>query len=192
MKSQRFGAKQIALTALLLAVCIASQFFKNLSIFITGPIINACIALTVLFVNLPCGIILSVITPITAYLIAASPVMTMVPGIIGFIMGGNIVLAVGVHVLLAKGMLTENRPFLKPLLWLYAVIIAAAKGLFMGATISFWMLPTFIPEESPLRAKLPVFQTTFSLYQAITAAIGMVLVFILVPVLKKVVSSKEA
>ena len=107
-------------------------------------------------------------------------------------MGGNIVLAVGVHVLLAKGMIAESRPFLKPLLWLYAVLIAAAKGLFMGATISFWMLPTFIPEESPLRAKLPVFQTTFSLYQAITAAIGMVLVFILVPVLKKVVSNKEA
>ncbi|MCR5278416.1 MAG: ECF transporter S component [Lachnospiraceae bacterium] len=189
MESKKFGTKQIAITALLLAICIASQFFKNLSIFITGPIINACIALAVLFVNLPCGIILSVITPITAYIIAASPIMTVVPGIIGFIMGGNIVLAVAVALLVKPGFTTEKRPYCKPMLWLFALISALAKGLFMGATISLWLLPTFIPAESPLMNKLPVFQTTFSLYQFLTALIGMVYVFILYPVLKKVTSS---
>ena len=117
--------------------------------------------------------------------------MTVVPGIIGFIMGGNIVLAVGVQLLLARPFATEKRPFLKPLLWLFAVVIALAKGGFMGATISLWLLPTFIPAESPLMAKLPVFQTTFSLYQVITAFTGMVLVFILYPILRKVLLSQE-
>ncbi len=188
MESRKIGAKEIAITALLLAICIGSQFFKNLSIFITGPIINACIALAVLLVNLPCGIILSVITPITAYLIAASPVMTAVPGIIGLIMGGNIVLAVAVQLLL-KGIFTaEKKPLLKPLLYVFAVCSALAKGLFMGATISYWLLPTFLPAKGPLREKIAVFQTMFSINQFLTALIGMAYVFILFPVLKKVLA----
>ena len=43
-----FGTREIATTAILLAICIVSQIFKNLSIFITGPIINTCIVLAVL------------------------------------------------------------------------------------------------------------------------------------------------
>ena len=61
-KESKFGTRQIATTAVLLAICIVSQVFKNLSIFITGPIVNTCIVLAVLMVNLPCGIILSIIT----------------------------------------------------------------------------------------------------------------------------------
>ena len=62
-KENNFGTRQIATTAVLLAICIVSQVFKNLSVFITGPIVNTCIVLAVLMVNLPCGIILSIITP---------------------------------------------------------------------------------------------------------------------------------
>ena len=101
-KENKFGTRQIATTAVLLAICIVSQVFKNLSIFITGPIVNTCIVLAVLMVNLPCGIILSIITPITAYMIAMSPVMMAVPAIIIFIMLGNIVLAVAVEFLFKK------------------------------------------------------------------------------------------
>ena len=32
----------------MLAICLVSQFFKNLSVYITGPIINAALILTVL------------------------------------------------------------------------------------------------------------------------------------------------
>ena len=53
------------MTGVLLAICIVSQFFKNLSIFITGPVVNTCIILAVLMINLACGIILSIITPVT-------------------------------------------------------------------------------------------------------------------------------
>lgn len=187
-KVNKFGAKQIATTAILLAICIISQFFKNLSIFITGPIINTCIVLAVLTVNLPCGIILSVITPITAYLIAASPVMTAVPLIIPFIMLGNIVLAIAVNFLMKKDMMAEGKLVITLKNIITAVISALAKGVFMGLTISLWLLPAFIPEESKLRGKLSVFQTTFSVYQFITACIGMVYVFIIMTALKKVLN----
>lgn len=61
--------RQITVTAIMLAICIASQFFKNLSVYITGPIINAALILTVLYAGLACGIILSIITPVTAFLL---------------------------------------------------------------------------------------------------------------------------
>ena len=179
-----FGAKQITTTAILLAICIISQFFKNLSIFITGPIINTCIVLAVLMVNLQCGLILSVITPITAYIIAASPVMSAVPMIIPFIMLGNCVLALTVHFLLKKEIDKSGRNPVNLKCMILSILCALAKGLFMGITISLWLLPTFIPSESPLRGKMAVFQTTFSLYQFLTACIGFVYVFLIVFALK--------
>ena len=94
MNSKQSLTKQISLTAILLAICIASQFLKNLSVYITGPIVNLCIILTTVTAGLIWGIILSVITPVTAFLVAASPVMGAVPGIIPLIMAGNAVLAV--------------------------------------------------------------------------------------------------
>nr|WP_297708619.1 ECF transporter S component [uncultured Butyrivibrio sp.] len=184
MKKDLFGSKQIAYTAVLLAICIVSQIFKNLSVFITGPIINACIVIAVLTSGLVWGIILSVITPVTAYFIAASPVMMAVPGIIPLIMAGNAVLAIATNFLLKKDI--KNGKGLRDIKsYVKAVICAACKGLFMGLTISLWLLPTFIPAESPLMKKLPVFQTTFSVTQFVTACIGFVYAFIIWAVLSK-------
>jgi hypothetical protein len=189
-KRKYLGTKQIAITAVLLAICIISQIFKNLSIFITGPIVNTCLVIAVLAVNLPCGIILSIITPVTAYFIAASPVMQMVPGIIPLIMCGNIVLVVAVEFLLKKEL--NKADGLKSFKsYLLAVLCALLKGLFMGLTISLWLLPTFIPQDSKLYAKLSVFQTTFSVFQFITACIGFVYVFIIWAALGKALKRAE-
>ncbi len=177
-KTGLLSTRQITTTAILLAICIISQYFKNLSIFITGPVINACIALAVLIVNLPCALILSVITPITAYFLAASPVMMAVPAILLFIMMGNCVLAVMVHFLLRKDMSFLGKAPINPRNVVKAILCALAKGVFMGITISLWLLPTFIPVDSPLRGKMSVLQTTFSLYQFLTACIGFIYVFL--------------
>ena len=185
MKKNSFTAKEIATTAILLALCIASQVFKNLSIFITGPIINTCLILAVLMVNLPCALILSAITPVTAFFIASSPVMMAVPGILPLIMLGNAVLVITFHFLMEKDFKKGTGALKNPVNYVKAVLCAAAKGVFMGLTISLWLLPTFIPAESPLRGKMSVFQTTFSLYQFLTACIGFVYVFILWAVLRR-------
>ena len=55
----KIKTKQITVTAIMLAICLVSQFFKNLSVYITGPIINAALILTVLYAGMACGIILS-------------------------------------------------------------------------------------------------------------------------------------
>lgn len=173
-----FGTKEIVITAALLAVCIISQFFKNLSVFITGPVINACLIIAVLSAGLASGIILSIITPVTAYIIAASPVMMAVPGIIPLIMAGNAVLVLATYFLLKKD-LTDGKGLRDIKSYLKAIVCALLKGVFMGLTISLWLLPTFISEESPLIKKMPVFQTMFSTTQFITACIGFVYAFII-------------
>ena len=177
--------RDIALTAILLALCILSQIFKNLSIFITGPIINACIVLAVFEANLPCAIILSIITPITAYFIAASPLMMAIPVILPLIMLGNIVLAVVSFLLFKKNVNvvnTQNK--IVSFSW-KAIVAALAKGIVMGLTISLWVIPTFLPAEGPLRENMSVFQMTFSVFQFITALIGFVYVFVVLAVLRK-------
>ena len=175
---------RIATTAVLLAICVGSQFLKSLSVYITGPVINLCIILAVMTSGLPWGIILSVITPVTAFIIAASPVMSAVPLIIPFIMLGNVVLALGVHFLF-KPSVTRGKPLISIRSVITAVISCLLKGGLMGLTIGLWLLPAFIPEESPLMGKLPVFQTMFSVTQLITALIGFVYFFIIWKPVKK-------
>ena len=72
----KLTTKQIAMTAVMLAVCIVSQFFKNTSVFITGPIINAA-----------------------SFFITGSPIMAAVPAMFPCIMAGNIVLVLLVYFL---------------------------------------------------------------------------------------------
>lgn len=190
MKKSSFGTKEIVITAAMLAICIASQFFKNLSVFITGPIINACLVITVLAAGLVSGIILSIVTPVTAYIIAATPVMMTVPLIIPFIMAGNVVLVLATNFLLKKDLkygkgLRDIKSYIK------AVICSALKGLFMGLTISMWLLPTFIPADNPLLNKLPVFQSMFSVIQFATACIGFVYAFIIWAALSRLLKKGE-
>ena len=178
-KEKKFGAKQIAYTAVLLAICLISQVFKNLSIFITGPIINTCLVMALLTVNLPCAIVLCIITPITSFLITGAPIMSAVPAIIPLIMAGNAVLVVSSWILLKKDMIRAGRGAGGVISYLKALVCAALKGVFMWLTISKWLLPGFLPQQSPLFQKLPVLQTTFSLHQFITACIGFVYVFVI-------------
>ena len=170
--------RQIAVTAVLLAICIASQFLKNLSVYITGPVVNLCLILAVMTSGPVWGLILAVITPVTAFIIAASPVMTAVPGIIPLIMLGNAVFALSVQFLF-KPSVSGGKKLINARSILTAVLSCLIKGVVMGLTIALWLLPSFIPEASPLRGKLPVFQTMFSITQFITALIGFIYFFIL-------------
>ena len=94
-EAMKITTKQITTTAVLLAICIVSQFFKNTSVYITGPVINACLILAVLSVGIPCGIILSVITPVTSFFITGSPIIGAIPAIMPCIMAGNALLVLG-------------------------------------------------------------------------------------------------
>ena len=177
-------SKKIAITAVLLAICIVSQFFKNLSVYITGPIVNLCLILATMTAGLLWGSILALITPVTAFFIAASPVMTAVPFIIPFIMLGNEVLVLMVHFCFKPAVSAGSNAANSKSIAM-AVLSSVAKGCFMGLTISLWLLPTFIPQASPLRDKMSIFQATFSLTQFISALIGFLYYYIVrIPIRK--------
>lgn len=188
-KTKQSEVLKITITAMLLAVCMVSQVFKNLSVYITGPIVNMCLVLCLMTVGLKYALLLALITPVTAYFISAAPVMTAVPGIVPLIMAGNVVLVevafFFVRPTLKKNTLKNNVTYV-----ITSVIAAGAKGAFMGLTISLWLLPTFLPEASPLRKKLGVFQTMFSVTQFFTALIGFAYLFIVWQAVKKFFASE--
>lgn len=178
----KLTTKQIAITAVLLSVSIISQFFKNTSIFITGPVINACIILAALSAGLSCGIILSVITPVTSYFISGSPVMSAIPAIIPCVMAGNMLLAFSVTFFKNP---IKNRLSLPVSMAAGSII----KALFMGVSISLILIPLFLPEQ--MQPKMSAFQTTFSIVQLITAFIGSVYAYIIWIPLKKYLKNEN-
>ena len=175
---KKFNTKDLAWAAILLALCILSQFLKNLSVYITGPIINTCLIICALTAGLGWAIALSVITPITSFIITGSPIMSAIPLIIPCVMIGNIILVVCVALLKEKPNSRIGQP-------LSMVIGSVAKALFMGMVISMVIIPTMLPEK--MEPMMKVFQTTFSITQLITALIGSVFAFLIMIPLKKVI-----
>ena len=171
MKIRDDKTKALAYAAILLAICICSQFFKNMSVYITGPIINACLIIAVLTAGVWYASLLAVITPVTSFIITGSPVIAMVPLIVPFIMAGNEILVVFTH-------LFKNKS-----LPLGIGLGAAVKGAFMGVSIALIILPAMLPEK--LMGSLAVFQQTFSITQFITAVSGGVLAYLIYVPLKK-------
>ncbi len=176
----RLTTKQIATAGLLLAICIVSQFFKNFSVFITGPIINACLILATLTCSLIPGLILAVITPITAFFITGNPIMSAIPLMIVMIIAGNAILVLFVYFFGEK---TSIR-------FLMGMILGSiVKAAFMGLTISLWLLPTYLPEAKS--AMLPTLQANFSTVQLITALIGAAIAYVVWIPLKKVIRNES-
>ena len=166
----KLKTRQITVTAILLAICIVSQFFKNLNVYITGPIINAALILTTVYAGLACGIILSVITPITSFFITGSPIMAAIPAMFPCIMIGNIILVVAVALLRSK--------------------FGVLKALFMGILISLIILPNMLPAK--MQPMLHVLQLQFSVTQLITALIGGVYAIIILAVLRNTSLGEQA
>ena len=167
---KKFNTTALAQAAVLLAICIISQFFKNLSVYITGPIINACIIVCVLTAGMGWAIALSIITPVTSYFITGSPIMAAIPLIMPCIMVGNAILAVCV------GLLKDKLKF-KFGLPVSMIIGSVLKAIFMGVVISLIIVPNMLPEK--MAKMMPTIQKTFSITQLITALIGSVIAYII-------------
>ncbi len=188
----KLTTKQLVQTALLLAVCIASQYFKNLSVYITGPIVNITIILAVLAVGLWSGLIISIIAPITAFFFTGSPIMAAIPLMFFVVMAGNAILAVCVWYFQEKTAFSWRLP---------AGLIAGSvlKAIFMGVVVVLIILPLFgdnvaakLPKPEALPMVLATARTTFSITQLITALIGSALAYIIwIPLKKYIKSGRE-
>ena len=173
--------KQITMTAALLAICIVSQFLKNTSVYITGPIINACLILAGMSGGMVSGILLAVITPVTSFFITGSPIVAAIPAIMPCIMAGNAILVIGVCLAVQK------KPGQVGLV-IGMTAGSLVKAVFMGVVISMMLIPMLLPEK--MQPKMAVFQTTFSVTQLITALIGSVLAYIIWIPLQKVMKEQ--
>lgn len=181
----KITTKQLVQTALLLAICIASQYFKNLSVYITGPIVNLTIILAALSVGLWSGLLLSIIAPVTAFFFTGSPIMSAIPLMFPAVMAGNAVLAVTVWYFQKKTSFKWRLP---------AGLIAGSvlKAVFMGIVIVLIILPIFgdniaskLPKPEALPMVLATAKVTFSVTQLTTALIGSILAYLIWMPLKK-------
>lgn len=185
----KLSTRQLAQTALLIAICIASQFFKNLSVYITGPVVNTTIIIAVLAVGLWSGLFISVIAPITAFFISGSPIMAAIPLMFPAVMGGNMILAVCTWY--ATRYFQKKMKFIGSL---PAGLIAGSvlKAAFMGIVIVLILLPAFggniaarLPKPEALPGVLATAKVTFSVTQLITSLTGSLLAYVIWMPLKK-------
>ena len=176
--------KKITTAAALLAICIVSQFFKNFSVYITGPIINACLILAVVYCGLFWSVIIAILTPVTAFLITGAPVMKVVPAIMPLVMAGNLVLVVVFWLFVRKK---------KDLLKFIAggIVGSVAKGAFMALTISYGVLATVTLPEA-MQPMLPKLQLTYSVTQLVTALIGLAYALVIWAALKKAFPNSDS
>lgn len=164
MKEKKFSTKQLTLTAVLLALCIAFQCFKSVSVYITGPAVNAILVMATLVCGLYGGLSIAVISPVVAYFLGATPIINMIPLMILVIMVGNAILVVFTHVMkkkLVAGLLCGS----------------VCKALFLWLVVWYVMLPVFganIPEAAQATMRV-----TFSVTQLITALIGSAVAYVI-------------
>lgn len=165
--------KKLTRTALLLAIVLASQYFKNLSQFITGPIVNAVLIIAALGAGLWSGVALSFIAPLTSLMISQPPVMAATHFmLVPVIMIGNLLIVLGAHYgkknakTLAAGLLTGS----------------VLKWLFMWGAVSLIVIPVNSQLNENILSKVAEMFTHFQLY---TALIGSFLAYIIWQPLKK-------
>lgn len=175
----KLTTKQLAQTGLLLAICIASQYFKNLSPYITGPIVNATIIIAVLAVGLWSGLLISIIAPITSFFFTGSPIMAAIPLMFPAIMLGNAILAVVIWYFQTKKSYRLKLP-------IGMIVASILKPAVMGSLIIFVLLPVFganvaakLPKPEMLPKVLATAKVTFSLTQLITSLLGCLLSYLI-------------
>jgi len=190
--NKKITTRQVVTAGVLLAIMISSMFLKNLSVYITGPIVNLVLIIATLSLGPVIGIILSVLAPVLSFIITGgSPILRGIPLIIPCIMIGNIILCIGVYVFY------NNLKKLNLLLRLAIGGIAGsiAKAAFMGAVIVKCLLPLMSSNIKVPAEKLPVViataSTTFGITQLFTALIATALSLVIWPVLKKAIANEE-
>lgn len=172
----KFTIRQLAQTALLFAICMISQYFRQFGQHITGSLINAAIILAVLAIGLRSSLFIAIATPITSFLIHPSPVISAVPLLFPTIMLGNLSLAACVWFFQKKLSFPHHLP-------VGLLIGSLIKSAFLGICTVFFLLPVFggsLPPQAIEAAKI-----AFSLTQLITALTGSLLSFLIWIPLKK-------
>jgi len=172
--------RRVTETAVMLALLVVLQALtKPLGQLVTGSVVNAVLAVTVLVAGLGSGITVALISPVLAYLLGIAPQILTVPAI----MIGNCVYVSLLYCIAGKNSKAVARQVIA---WLAA---AAAKFAVLYAVV-IWVICGALAEnllasgvlKEPMLQVLPA---TFSWPQLVTALIGGAAAMLIVPVLRK-------
>lgn len=169
--------RRLALTALLLALCLCFQLLKSISTYITGSLVNLVLIIAALSCGWQSGAAISCIAPLLAYLIGATPIINMLPVMLPVIMVGNCLISL-------SALLWKDRRLPIGLL-----LGSLAKAGWLWGMVWFVVLPLFganVPEKLAAAAKV-----SFSVTQLITALLGSALASVIWPLLQKVWKASE-
>lgn len=163
----KITTKKIAEAGLLFAIILVMQTIKNISAYISGPVINAVLVIAALEVGLWWGIAFSVITPLTSILIAPMSPMTMITqatyGVnLPVIMIGNIIFVLFAYYGRKKG----EKEFILSL-----ILGAVLKWLFMWGAADLIIKPLFEQNLGKLVAAVNKVFSTLQLYSALLGAV---------------------
>lgn len=178
----KINTKQIAVTAIMLALSIiVIQFIKlplsvsGQSVGVSGALINLIIIIDTLYCGLLSGMLLAIIIPVLSFVLTASPIISAVPWILPCIMIGNAVMVLFVWFVRGKKLELNIMP-------ISLVAGSFAKAGVMSLLIVNWVLPHFggnLPAKVMNMAKV-----TYSSTQLIAGLLGTFLACIVWPVLK--------
>ena len=172
----KMKTRTITVTAIMVALCVVVQLFKNPgTIPVTGGLINMIIIIDTLYCGLVSGIIISIAAPVTSFIITQSPMIAAVPMILPFIMVGNVVIVLFAWAVRCKKLELNLLP-------LSLVAGSCAKWGVMTLSIVQWVLPVFGTDLSPKMK--PVAATTYSTTQLYAALAGTALTCIIWPIIK--------
>ena len=163
----KITTKKVAEAGLLLAIILIMQTIKNVSAFISGPIINAVLVIAALELGIWWGIGFSIITPLTSILIAPMSPMTMITqatyGVnLPVIMIGNIIFVLLAYFGRKKG----EKEFVAGL-----ILGAILKWLFMWGAADLIIKPIFEQNLGKLVAAVNKVFSTLQLYSGLLGAI---------------------
>lgn len=186
----KFTTKQLTTSAILLAICIISQYFKNISPYITSTIINTTLIIAVLTTGIASSIMISIILPITSFFIAGSPIMSAMPVMLLVVMGGNSLLVLNIYFFYYK--FSFKGHFVTGLL-LGSII----KSVFMGIMSIYIVFPIFghllaskLPSAQAFQKIFEFAKINFFSTQLITALLGSVLAYFIFIPLKSYIRRK--
>lgn len=172
----KMKTRTITVTAIMVALCVVVQLFKNPgTIPITGGLINLILIIDTLYCGLVSGIILSAVAPITSFIITQSPIIAAVPMILPCIMIGNIVIVIFAWAVRCKKLELNLMP-------LSLVAGSFAKWGVMTLLIVKWVLPTFGANLAPKARAMAA--TTYSTTQLYAALVGTALACIIWPIVR--------
>ncbi len=177
LRMKKDSTKKLALAGILLAIIIIMQLVKNVSAYISGPVINTVMIIAAIELGTWWGVGFSIIVPILSLVFAPASPMTMLSTATNFltipiIIIGNILLVIAAKI---GSRLIDSKK--GKIIFIVSLVIGAVlKWLFMWGCGDLILLPIFGESLGKLSVVVTKVFSTLQLYS------GLLSIILIVPV----------